>query len=75
VAAALVLLELVEESDSSPAQSERALFNATVKRVERWIADRAKTGFFFVDSMVEGQAPERSLSGPIVDRYMTRDRS
>jgi hypothetical protein len=72
--AALVLLELVEATGSEK-RSGKALFKATVKRVERWIADRAATGHFYVDAADGERAPAKSRSMPLVARHMMKGRA
>jgi len=48
LAAALILLGLVDKNQDPESRNGKALFKATVKRVERWIADAAAAGHFYV---------------------------
>ena len=61
LAAALVLLELVEVEVDAVPQKGKVLFDLTVKRVREWISEQAETGFFFVDTTARSSvdAPRR----------------
>jgi hypothetical protein len=66
LAAALVLLELVDVPDGEPTIQGKKLFEKTVKRVDQWIREEAKSGAFFVDSgsdADEAHRPFRQRAG------------
>jgi len=73
LAAALVLLGLVDIEDGVLASKGRLLFGRTVKRVDGWISDQARNGRFFVDSTARSPSDplrRRTGSGTVLElRY------
>ncbi|HKY36581.1 MAG TPA: hypothetical protein VJN18_11615 [Polyangiaceae bacterium] len=72
ITAALVLLELVEAAPVHPKTGGKDLFEATTKRVERWIDGLTKSGGFFVEATTPPDAQDRRRHGhdrPLQARY------
>ncbi len=63
IAAALVLLELVDVAPIDPKASGKDLFKSTIKRVERWIDTETTSGRFYVDATPEQETRARRRSG------------
>ena len=77
LAAALVLLELVDREPDARQLEGKDLFELIVKQVDAWIRKQAATGFFFVDAdasepTVPGRRPHSAKNLPLVPRYPTR---